>query len=246
MTDLHAYRLGDHITILSVGVDFETIYLHTNLIPAQTKDWITCHGMINNLIYPLIDESADMLRRYRLFLYTGKIASKDEDVASLHPGDSEWHQLVLMYLFAGKIRDEKFGNVVINALVEKVQDEDTWPTGLAHEVYEETKKGNQLRRLYVDLHIWVGQGMSSTMSLKSEFFADLVAGSGIQAPHDDRKGPTEFLRNVRLGLAVAGERIYDSEAEAPWQKDLCKNYHKHEMTSVCGTEEAEVIDLTEV
>lgn len=150
-------------------MNFETIYLHTGLIPTSAKDWNTSHGLVNNLIYPLIEESADMFRRYRLYLYTGKVASKDEDVESLQPGDSEWHQLVLMYLFAGKIRDEKSGNRVIDTLVEKVQEEDTWPTGLAHEVYEETQHGDPLRRLYVDLHVWVGRGASRTMSLKSEF-----------------------------------------------------------------------------
>lgn len=142
---------------------FECIYIHTGLIPNPTKDWIASHGLVNNLVYPLIEEGADMFRKYRVYLYTGKVASKDEDVADETSGDTEWHELILMHTFATKIRDEKFANTAINALVEKVQEEDNWPTDLAHDVYDETKNGDPLRRLYVDLHVWLGMGEFNTV-----------------------------------------------------------------------------------
>lgn len=156
-----SHRLGDHLTILSVGSNFEAIYIHTALMPTRVKRWIASHGLINRLFYPLVSESADMLRRYRLFLYTGKLASKDEDGPIMEEEaakDSEWHELVLMYHFARKIQDEDFGNKILDGLVEKVQEEERWPTDLAFDVYEETDVADALRRLYVDLHVWVGQG----------------------------------------------------------------------------------------
>ncbi|KAK4506444.1 hypothetical protein PRZ48_000176 [Zasmidium cellare] len=231
--------LGDHITVLSVGHNFESIYLHTGLIPVQVQRWIAGHGLVNGLLYPLIEESADMLRLYRLFLYSGKIGSKDEDIVRPSPDssahddeaeeakDSEWHQLVLMYHFGSKIRDEKFVNKVLDALVEKVQEEDRWPTDLAWDVYDETKVGDALRRLYVDLHVWVGQG------------------SGVNYPYEDRDGPEQFRRDVKVGMIMAGEKVHDPEVEMPWQTQFCALYHTHFVTPVCGTASAEVIDLSQ-
>lgn len=188
-----------------------------------------------------------MLRQYRLFLCSGKIASKDEDIT--HEGDeakdSEWHQLVLMYHFASKIRDEKFVNQVLDALVEKVQEEDRWPTDLAWDVYEETQVGDALRRLYVDLHVWVGQGMFIPSCSAAGVLLTTAIGSGIEYPYEDRNGPAQFCRDVKVGLIAAGERVCDPEVEMPWEGKLCALYHTHFVTPVCGTAEAEIIDLSQ-
>lgn len=55
----------------------------------------------------------------------------------------------------------------------------------------------------------------------------------------------EFLRDVKVGIVLAGPTLHEADAEIPWDTKLCKEYHKHEMTPICGTEEVETIDMTE-
>ena len=147
------------------------VHLHLDLLPESTQDWLITREIrydptgLNFPCYPLPDQDFNTVSLYRLWLYTGKLYSKapenvdveDDGEAEAHQ-DAEWHKLVLMFLFGTEAGDEKFCNTVINAFVEKVNESGRYPTGLASEVYTNTKRGDKLRKLYIDLHVWVGQG----------------------------------------------------------------------------------------
>lgn len=49
---------------------------------------------------------------------------------------------------------------------------------------------------------------------------------------------------MKVGLIIAGSKVSDSSVAMPWEKNFCALYHTHFDTPVCGTANAEVIDLT--
>ena len=81
-----------------------------------------------------------------------------------------------MNVVAAELRDEVFGNKCIDALKEKCNLSDSFPTGMAKEIYERTKasegmgagsrsdEAEKLRKLYVDFHVWGMQGIFSSTS----------------------------------------------------------------------------------
>ncbi len=120
-------------------------------------------------------------------------------------------------LHLGKhIQNERFCNVVIDALVEKMTSIGTYPTGIAGEVYGGTEQGDKLRKLIVDTHVWRG------------------IGQWIRAPHDDANGPAEFLRDVVSGMAEAGGDMFDEAYRMPWEGNLCGFYHSHTWSEKCS------------
>jgi len=112
------------------------------------------------------------------------------------------------------VKDERFANAAVSALIEKMTESDRYPTGIASEVYACTPRDDNLRRFIVDLHVYKGQG------------------SWIRAPHGDADAPREFIQDVINGLAVAGSSIYEDDVQMPWDRGICE-YHKHTVTPRC-------------
>ncbi|KAF2211435.1 hypothetical protein CERZMDRAFT_98320 [Cercospora zeae-maydis SCOH1-5] len=228
-----APRLGQHILILFVGPERQLITMHTNLIAASTAHWLyTVPARLNGLIH-LVDQDPELVAIWRLYLYTGKVWSQwDGDFDEADDGeqpvheDREWHRLMLLYVLARSLRDEAFGNKVLDSIFEKANISDRYPTDLAAEVWEHTTWGDNLRKVIIDLHVWKGQG------------------TGIRESHADRNGPTDFLDRVRTSLTIAGDRVKDAGITLPWanSSNRCAKYHTHHFTHYCGIE---VMDLTE-
>ena len=195
--------------------------VHSGLLPDSTKAYIAERNT-GEPLYQLPEEDVTVFRIYRLFLYTGTIFSfteNDQDQPDngrhvVH-ADAEWTRLAHCYLFAIAVRDERFANASIDALIEKMTVADRYPTGIASEIYQNTTANDNLRELLVDVHVWQGQGR------------------WVKAPHDDATGPVEFLQDVIQGLATAGGDIYQADAEVPWQEAPCLYYHVHEATGRC-------------
>lgn len=183
------------------------------------------------------------MRLWRDYLYTGKIHSitpSNEDVNILGEGmtnESEWHLLAQLYFFAVRLHDEKCSNTVISSFIEKVSsDPEEWhyPTGLATEVWASTVENDKLRTLLIDLHIWVGKG----------------AGIDETGGHEDRFGPQEFKHAVAMGVLKERKKMEMQGVKAPWEEDVCRRYHVHVETEMCGCSvdggDMEVVDLTDV
>lgn len=157
---------GYHVLLLFVGPRADLITLHSDLLPEKTKSYLTARAAAQPF-HQLPDELPEIVNLYRLFLYTGTIFSignndKDEfDGAEHNNGasmDAERTKLMECYLLGTHLHDERFRNAAINALVEKVEKEEEYPTGLASDVYRHTESGDRLRKLIVDFHVWKGQG----------------------------------------------------------------------------------------
>lgn len=116
-------------------------------------------------IYQLPNDDVSIVESYRLFLYTGKLFSiavenqdhPDDGVSETH-ADAEWTKLAHCYIFGITVKDERFANAAVSALVEKMIEIDRYPTGIASEVYACTPRDDNLRRFIVDLHVYKGQG----------------------------------------------------------------------------------------
>ncbi|KXT08224.1 hypothetical protein AC579_1291 [Pseudocercospora musae] len=237
--------IGNHILVLFVGPEYHLLTVHTHLLQKATLD------LLDTLTQPecfahLPNELPELMILYRAYLYTGKIFSQygEDDVDMPDDGeteahaDREWARLADLYWMAAELRDEVFGNKCIDALIEKCNLTDRFPTGMATEIYERVKaceglsassganEAEKFRNLYVDFHVW---GMQ---------------GSGIHAPHDDAHGPAQLHRDVSRGIAKAGPRIHEQGIKAPWEISCvrCLEYHTHRHTHHCSVE---VIDLTE-
>ncbi|CAK4033519.1 Hypothetical predicted protein [Lecanosticta acicola] len=230
-----APSIGNHVLLLFVGAARELITLHTNLLPEITQAYLQARA-IAAPFHQLPDESPGTVRIYRDYLYTGKIHSvaENDDTDELGGGitsQGEWSCLAQLYLLGIEVRDERFANQVIDSIIDKVEedaDEQHYPTGLANEVWTGTKTGDKLRKLIVDLHIWVGKGH----------------GIDEQGQHDDRNGPMDFKHKVAMGVLKNRQAIYDSEIKAPWEVNACQ-YHAHLSTQPCGMKDVEIVDLTE-
>lgn len=217
----HTTRLGTHILFLFVGAGRELTTIHSELLPESTKAYINERN-VGEQIFQLPNENAEIFRIYRLFLYTGTIYSvtdQDEDRPDngrrqVH-SDAEWMRLAHCYIFALAVKDERFANASIDALIEKMMISDRYPTGIASEVYQWTPAGNNLRSLLVDIHVWKGRG----------FF--------VKPPHDDASGPMEFLQDVINELAAAGGKIHEDGVSMPWEDAPCVFYHEHDATAQC-------------
>lgn len=97
-----------------------------------------------------------------------------------------------------------------------MRETERYPTGLASDVYQYTGREDRLRKLIVDLHVWIGEGEC------------------LREPHEDARGPRRFKKEVREALETHCYAWRDPEDKAPWEMDLCGQYHRHEATRVCA------------
>ncbi len=67
-------RVGNHVLFLFVGEQRELITLHSDLIPEATRAYITEQSQ-GQQVYQLPDEEVEIVKIYRVFLYTKRIFS---------------------------------------------------------------------------------------------------------------------------------------------------------------------------
>lgn len=187
---------------------------------AKTKDYLNNRFAMEQVCW-LREEDPSIASLWRLYLYTGHIFSDDKATDQEVPdtgdeeshADGEWTKLAHAYLFGRKVQDEGFANACVTALIEKVQESERFPTGIAGEVYKYTSPGDKLRKLLVHLHVCVGRGEC------------------LKPPHEDADAPMEFHRNVRGELRRAGDAVHGEHVPL-WETDRCA-YHTHVSTRIC-------------
>lgn len=114
--------------------------------------------------------------------------------------DAERTKLMECYILGTHLHDERFRNAAIDALVEKVEKEEEYPTGLASDVYRHTESGDRLRKLIVDFHVWKGQGelfVPSSMRYSLNAFQDNGCVSHMRTLMDRRSSSRTLRLRVR-------------------------------------------------
>jgi hypothetical protein len=153
---------------------------------------------------------------YVEFLYSGKLYVQQLDKDTGTTEDAEWDYLFELYFLSDAIMDSSLMNTVIDALIEKVRELKLFPLSCAKLVYHNTAEASTLRRLLVDLHIYLGS--ADVFDKESQTIGDV---------------PTEFLFDVLSGAKKVGAALYDTKTAFPWDVDQCM-YHAHEDGKRCN------------
>lgn len=80
------------------------------MVPATTQAYLA-NRMRNG--FQVLDDDLEVAQIWRHYLYFEKICTKQEN------GDEEWGWLADAYLLGVEIKDEKFCNAVIDAIIDK-------------------------------------------------------------------------------------------------------------------------------
>ena len=122
-------------------------------------------------------------------------------------------KLAHAYLFDRKLQNEGFASACVTALIEKVHETKRFSTGIVTELYGHTRPGGKLRKLIVDLHLWLGWEAC------------------LDEPHEDAEAPDVFWMDIAFETGKV-ERLGRRRGYS-WKKDLCA-YHVHAATEICG------------
>ncbi|QIX02093.1 hypothetical protein AMS68_007610 [Peltaster fructicola] len=113
-------KLDSHIFCLFVGQETRTLMtLHTKLLSTATRDFFASQPLYHG--WHVLDDDIDIAQIWRHYLYFGEVCSKQANAAE------EWEWLTDAYLLGIAVKDEKFCNAVISALIDK-QIETSMPT----------------------------------------------------------------------------------------------------------------------
>ncbi|OQO12020.1 hypothetical protein B0A48_02659 [Cryoendolithus antarcticus] len=206
-----APKLGTHVLFLFVGPDRIVTTLHTNLLGFSTITAL--QELYQEGFIVLESHSPESVELYRMWLYTGRLFTSvpDEEETTAEElvlADREWGRLANAYMVGVDLRDEKFANLIVDAMIEKVDGSEFYPTSLATSLYTHMPWGDKMCHLIVDFHVWKG------------------LGTGIEIPHEDAVGPQQFIFEVQRGLKAANGMNSDPRIVEPWRVDRCR-YHVH-------------------
>jgi len=67
----------------------------------------------------------------------------------------EWERLTSAYIFGDKIQDGDYKDAAIDALIQKVLNEKSYPIHKTRKIYENTVGGDSARRLWIDWFVYI-------------------------------------------------------------------------------------------
>ncbi|OQO04845.1 hypothetical protein B0A48_07862 [Cryoendolithus antarcticus] len=152
-----APKLGTYMLVLYVGPYRTLTTIHNDVLPTSTI--IALRGLYQYGFAHLEAHSVESFELYRVWLYTGKLCTRipneEEEVGAEDAVwvDCEWGRMANAYFLAVDLRDEKFGNAIVDAMIEKVDGSEYYPTSLAADLYASTPQGDGMSRLIVDFHV---------------------------------------------------------------------------------------------
>ncbi|KAF2431139.1 hypothetical protein EJ08DRAFT_199899 [Tothia fuscella] len=214
--------LGREVVEIWIVDDEKPFIVHRQLIASSSEffnkalngEFKEKEGVVRLAV---VDNSANF-DIYVRWLYSCQLYSQFPGDASTNEvtakeANEEWPRLAALYIIGDVLLDQKFRNVVIDAILERVKVEDRFPTGLVDTVYSSTPAKSKLRKLLVD--IWV---CASEVDWFESGYDDLTLG------------PAEFWVEVAAELV---KRRKDCIV-LPWFTDRCQ-YHEHEDVSPACT-----------
>nr|OQO31657.1 hypothetical protein B0A51_01147 [Rachicladosporium sp. CCFEE 5018] len=208
-------RLGTYMLVLYVGPYRTLTTIHNDVLPTSTI--IALRGLYQFGFAHLEAHSVESFELYRVWLYTGKLCTRipdeEEEVGAEDAVwvDCEWGRMANAYFLAVDLRDEKFGNAIVDAMIEKVDGSEYYPHISGRRSIREHASGRRNEQT-------------------DRRFPCLV--TGLFDPHKDADGPEDFLCDVETALDRAGGLISGAEVLDPWKGDPCQ-YHTHRETKRC-------------
>ncbi|OCL05222.1 hypothetical protein AOQ84DRAFT_441594 [Glonium stellatum] len=152
-------RLGYQSIIVRVGdeTDRTDFSVHEDLICGRSRffanamrhDWKEAEDRV----VPLPDDLPSTFAVYRTWLYSGLLASRGFSTAE------EWGVLCSAYILGEKLQDSEFKDTVVDAMIEKINEEPAFEFNpeMVVEIYENTPPQSHARRLLVDLYTFAGK-----------------------------------------------------------------------------------------
>ena len=139
---------------------------------AVEKDWKEAkEGLVR---FP--EDSIEAFGIYHHFLYTGRVLSKDPNSHAGSP--QEYERLVQAYILGDKLMDGDYKDIIIDCIVHKLNETCTFDPNLTTLVYESTASHSPLRRLWLDVYVWLSNAQwlnedATGVLIDADFLVDL-------------------------------------------------------------------------
>ncbi|OCK76077.1 hypothetical protein K432DRAFT_408480 [Lepidopterella palustris CBS 459.81] len=201
-------KLGHLSLIVRVGPPTSSIdyTVHEDLICSRSRffanamrhDWKES----SERLVPLPDDHPSTFAVYRTWLYSGLLATRG--FSSLE----EWEILCAAYILGEKLQDSEFKDTVIDAMIEKINDEPAldFPPETVVEIYENTPPSSHARRLLVDLYSFAGKATWLSKEKREFLHEDFLYALSVQ-----------FMKSKEKPVGIL----------APYQQQNTCAYHEH-------------------
>ncbi|KAF2223116.1 hypothetical protein BDZ85DRAFT_263013 [Elsinoe ampelina] len=216
---------GNSMLSLYCGNSLSPLLIYENLA-CQHSGFFKARCSFNELIggsnsCHIADYGPDLMEMYNSYLCTGSVFSRQPSTEGVKPkkitihgstmseDDIEWLLLAELHIMGGFLLDTKFQNIIIDAMFEKLQSDGDAPLILAEGIYSHTPPGDPLRRMLVDLHVYLWHG-------------ECIESAGAT----DAQNEADFMYQVAKELLAVNARGPLKDAAKPWDLDGCR-YHIH-------------------
>lgn len=201
---------------IHVGADHDSkiFSVHENLLTRHSEffaaalngEWIESK---KSGTLPLPEHGSESFGIFNTFLYSGRIYSaKEGDYTESEDGghtDQEWERLSDAWHLGQKLLATTLRDAVVDALAFKIASTSMYPVSLTWSVYEVSAASSAMRRLLVDIAVWLwDDNYLEKEQLRSE--------------------PLEFV--LDLAAAMSKIRAHGRQSVSPLSNPGCR-YHDH-------------------
>jgi hypothetical protein len=169
-------RLGTAVATVLVGQSEQPLSVHRELLASSSdffKKALNGNFLEHNSVVRLTDREPGTFDIYVKWLYSCYMCTKAELIIDNAGKRScaEWPNLSKCYILGDLIQDYKFRNTSVDAMIESILAERTFPAGLASTVCDSHPPGSSMQKLLIDM--WV-HASSPTWSERTA--GELVSG----------------------------------------------------------------------
>ncbi|KAK5704632.1 hypothetical protein LTR17_021726 [Elasticomyces elasticus] len=167
---------------------FELATTHSAFLASATKEaWLQ-----EGRVVRIPSRDPELFAYFAGFLMTGKILTIKSGSKSTDENEDEWELLARLWVLGDFLLSTSFKDAVVDALISKVADGVSVPTGLHEVIYEYTAGVCGMRRLIVDLAVFAWpKGTMGEKAFNEEsagFFRDVAVRQAVMSQEEKTEG----------------------------------------------------------